>query len=89
MLVDDVRSAVNLLARILIAKVEDTDRLISILDHLPIIQDDPKWRCRSWIASALEAVAKDGKAVGTSELDWTKIEAVSYTHLTLPTKRIV
>ena len=72
--VDDVRSAVNLLARILIAKVEDVDRLTIILDRVPIIQDDPKWRCRSWIASALEAIAKDGKAVGTSELDWTRIE---------------
>lgn len=72
--VNNVRVTAQLLARILIAKVEDHDRLTAILERVPLVQDDPKWRCRSWIASALEAIEKDGKAVGTSQLDWTKIE---------------
>ena len=67
--VDNVRMTAQLLARILIAKVEDLDRLHAILESVPVIQGDPTWRCRSWIADALEAIAKDGKAVGTSELD--------------------
>lgn len=72
--VNNIRSTPQLLARILVAKVEDVDRLDAILDSVPLVQDDPNWRCRSWIASALEALAKDGKAIGTAELDWTKIE---------------
>jgi hypothetical protein len=72
--VDNIQVTVQLLARILIAKVEDLDRLNAIFESVPVIQGDPKWTCRSWIASALEAIAKDGKAVGTSMLDWTKIE---------------
>lgn len=72
--VDNVRVTAQLLARILIAKVEDHDRLTAILERVPLVQDDPNWRCRSWIASALEAIKEDGKAVGTSDLDWTKIE---------------
>jgi hypothetical protein len=63
-----------LLARIVIAKVEDQKRLVAILESLPIVQDDPNWRCRTWVASALEAITKDGKAVGTAELSWEKIE---------------
>lgn len=77
----DVRSTNNLLARILIAKVEDLDRLNMILERVPVVQDDPNWRCTSWIASALEAIAMDGKAVGTSELDWKKIEELGRSYV--------
>lgn len=71
--VDNVRVTAQLLARILIAKVEDHDRLTAILERVPLVQDDPEWRCRSWIASALEAIDKDGKAVGTSNLNWSEL----------------
>jgi hypothetical protein len=73
----DVRTTNSLLARILIAKVENEDRLIEILRSTPIVQNDPNWRCRAWVAHALKAIAKDGKAVGTSQLDWGKIEATA------------
>nr|POE49203.1 hypothetical protein CFP56_32353 [Quercus suber] len=69
-----VQSTMNLLARITIAKIDNEDRLIRILRNLPVIQNDPDWRCRTWVASALDAMARDGKAVGTSELDWKNIE---------------
>lgn len=39
------------------------------------MQGDVSWRCRTWVASALAEIAKDGKCVGTAELDWEKIEA--------------
>ncbi|KAK4495130.1 hypothetical protein PRZ48_013457 [Zasmidium cellare] len=71
----NVRCSNSLLARILVAKVEDRARLVSILRNVPIVQNDPKWRCRTWIASALEALRRDGKAVGTSEMSWERIEA--------------
>lgn len=70
----NVRNTNNLLARILIAKVEDEQGLIALFRRLPVIQDDSNWRCRTWIASALAEIARDGKCVGTAELDWQKIE---------------
>ena len=44
---------------------------------IPVVQKDPGWRCRSWRANALAAMAKDGKAVGTSVLDWQRIEQMA------------
>lgn len=74
---ENVRATNSLLARILIAKIEDEQRLIALFRRLPVLQDDPNWRCRTWIASALVEIAKDGKCVGTAELNWQKIEAVA------------
>ncbi|MCJ1404687.1 hypothetical protein MMC11_007913 [Xylographa trunciseda] len=73
----NVRSTTNLLARILVAKIEDEERLAKIFRSIPIIQNDPSWRCRTWVANALAEIAKDGKAVGSSELDWQKVEATA------------
>lgn len=73
----DVRNTNSLLARILIAKVVDEERLIKIFRSIPIVQDDPNWRCRTWVTHALKVIAEDGKAVGTSQLDWEKIEATA------------
>ncbi|KAL4793603.1 hypothetical protein BDV19DRAFT_391029 [Aspergillus venezuelensis] len=70
----DVRTTTTLLARVLVAMIENQERLVSIIRSIPIIQNDPNWRCRTWLANALEAIAKDSKAVGTSELDLRKIE---------------
>lgn len=73
--VSDIRATNTLLARIVIAKVEDEQRLVSLLRDLPIVNGDTNWRCRSWVGSALAEIAKDGKCVGTSRLDWGEIEA--------------
>jgi hypothetical protein len=80
--VANIQVTVQLLARILIGKVEDLDRLDTILESVPVIQGDPNWRCKSWIVSAVEAIAKDGKAVGTSILDWAKIEELGRRYVT-------
>jgi hypothetical protein len=72
--VDDVRGTVRLLARIVVGKIEDESRLVEIFRSIPVVQGDPNWRCRTWVAQALDAIAKDGKAVGTSVLDWARIE---------------
>ncbi|KAH7248414.1 kinase-like domain-containing protein [Fusarium solani] len=73
----NVRTTGNLLVRILIAKVRDEERLANIFRNVPIVQDDPNWRCRSWVANALAAVKEDGRAVGRAELDWGNIENVA------------
>lgn len=51
--------------------------LISLLRNLPVVNGDSDWRCRTWVGTALAEIANDGKRVGTSELDWSKIEAFS------------
>ncbi|KAF5547553.1 hypothetical protein FPHYL_10142 [Fusarium phyllophilum] len=73
----NIRSTTRLLARIVIAKVEDEDRLVEIVRNTPVVQNDPNCRCRTWIADVLSRIAQDGGAVGTSELDWAKIEPVA------------
>ena len=67
----------NLLVRVLIGKIEDEKKLARIIKSVPVISNDVNWRCRTWCANVLEALAKDGKALGTAELDWAKIEAAA------------
>ncbi|KAI1132259.1 hypothetical protein F5Y10DRAFT_218378 [Nemania abortiva] len=75
--VPNVKSTHNLLVRVMIAKVEDESRLIEIFRTTPVVQGNPNWRCRTWVADALSRMAKDGKSVGTAQLDWSEIEAVA------------
>ncbi|KAE9972322.1 hypothetical protein BLS_004073 [Venturia inaequalis] len=72
--VNDVQSTNTLLARIVIAKVEREQRLIELLRNVPVVNGDPNWRCRTWIAQALAEIAKDGNCVGSSQLNWETIE---------------
>jgi hypothetical protein len=64
----------SLLARMLIAKIEDEERMMSIIRSVPLVQNDRNWTCRSWVADVWAALEKDGKALGTSALDWSQIE---------------
>ncbi|KAK4148703.1 hypothetical protein C8A00DRAFT_47513 [Chaetomidium leptoderma] len=73
----NVRSTVNLLARILVAKIEDEARLVEILRSTPIVQGDSESSCITWLADALRRIREDGKAVGTSQLDWARIEPLA------------
>ena len=70
----NVQNTTSLLIRIMIGKIENLARLITILRSIPVIQNDPSWRCRTWCANALAAIAADGKAVGTSVLDSEQLE---------------
>ncbi|KAK3942109.1 hypothetical protein QBC46DRAFT_81541 [Diplogelasinospora grovesii] len=71
----DVQASGTLLGRFLIAKVEDEERLVQIFRENPVVQGDDNWRCRHWVAEALRRINEDGTAVGTSVLDWDKIQA--------------
>lgn len=68
-----------LLIRVMIGKIEKTDRLEEILRQVPIKQGEPGWNCVFWVKEALEALV-DGKVMGTSVLDWNKVRhtAMSY-----------
>ncbi|KAI1480122.1 hypothetical protein F4774DRAFT_409280 [Daldinia eschscholtzii] len=70
----NIKSTINLLARVRIAKITDETRLLDIFRNTPIVQNDPDFNCRSWLIDALSRVADDGKAVGRAELEWEKIE---------------
>ncbi|KAK4109456.1 hypothetical protein N656DRAFT_791870 [Canariomyces notabilis] len=58
---DDVQSTARLLARIVVAKIKDEKRLIEIFRTTPVVQNDPNWRCRTWVADVLSRIAEDGK----------------------------
>ncbi len=61
----------------LIAKIENEALLVKILRETPVVQDDPAWTCRSWVADALARMqAARNKAVGTARLDWPTINAL-------------
>jgi len=62
-----------LLVRIMVAKVEDNSRLISILRSTPIRQGERGWNCVWWFEEALEKLERDGKALGTSVTEWGKV----------------
>ncbi|KAF2222573.1 hypothetical protein BDZ85DRAFT_313592 [Elsinoe ampelina] len=62
------------LVAVLVAKIEDEARLDAILCGVPVVQNDPNWRCRAWVRDAVNAIAADGRAVGTSELVWAEVE---------------
>ena len=69
-----------LLVRITIGKVEKMDRLVNILRSIPIRQGEQGWNCVSWVREALEAVQADGKALGTSIIDWGKVRDAAMTY---------
>ncbi|EHK99855.1 hypothetical protein GLAREA_05978 [Glarea lozoyensis ATCC 20868] len=71
---EDIRTMPNLLARIVIAKIKNEQRLNGLFRNIPIVNDNPTWRCRSWIENSLTEMIKDGQVVGTSQLNWTVIE---------------
>ncbi|KAL9567436.1 hypothetical protein ACKAV7_008386 [Fusarium commune] len=73
----NVRSTNNLLARIVIAKIEDEDRLVEIIRNTPVVQNDPNWRCRTWVAQALSRIAQDGMATGTAEQGCAPLNSIN------------
>jgi len=75
--VRNVQTTTTLLARIAIAKIEDEQRLVNIFRNARLIQNDPNWRCRTWVTNILSTPTRDDKAAGTSQLAWNKIEQLA------------
>lgn len=61
------------LVRVMIAKVEKRDRLISILRNVPIREGTAGWNCVGWVQEALQMLVADGKALGTGVTEWAKV----------------
>lgn len=55
------------LVRVIVGKVANATRLESTLRSTPIKGGQPGWNCVVWAKDALEALEKDGRALGTSK----------------------
>ncbi|KAF4987522.1 hypothetical protein FDECE_15397 [Fusarium decemcellulare] len=62
-----------ILVRVMVAKIKNRDRVLSILRGLPIRGGEAGWNCVAWVKEALEALQRDGKALGTSRVDWETV----------------
>lgn len=69
-----------LLVRVILGKVEDSNRLVEILRSTPIRQGQAGWKCVFWVKEALETLTADSKALGTNVIEWEKVrgEAMPY-----------
>lgn len=74
----DVRVTVQLLARVVIAKIEDEERVIEAIQSVPVdpIEWDgqscgrePRWTCRVWLLAALESIKNAEAMLGTNVLN--------------------
>jgi hypothetical protein len=51
-----------------------------------VVQHDPEWWCRPWVAEVLRVLAEDGRALGkTAELDFAKIEPAAREYVGMKT----
>ncbi|KAI9896018.1 hypothetical protein N3K66_009087 [Trichothecium roseum] len=54
-----------LLVRVMIGKIEDRNKLESLLSAIPVRPEIQGWNCVSWVKEAIETVLQDKKALGT------------------------
>jgi hypothetical protein len=70
----DLQSTLMVLARVVIGKVKNTDRLKSILRNIPVRPEVPGWNCVDWVKEALQVVTSDGKTLDSTSIPtWDSI----------------
>lgn len=69
-----------LLVRVIIGKVENSERLVSVLRTTPIRQGDPSWNCVGWVKEALDGLKVDGKALGPCVIEWDQVRDGAMTY---------
>lgn len=62
-----------LLARIVVAKVLNRDHVVSVLRSTPIRMGVEGWNCVAWVKEALTLLMQDGRALGTSQTEWSAV----------------
>jgi hypothetical protein len=62
-----------LLVRVLIAKVEDSERLAGVMRQIPIGTRDQGWNCVTWVRDVLERLQREEKILGRKIIDWQKV----------------
>jgi hypothetical protein len=75
-----LRPTSMILVRIMIGKVEDKARLVSVLRNTPMRQGLPGWNCVTWVKEVLEGLKADGRAMGTSVLEWESVRNVAMSY---------
>lgn len=65
------------LVRILIAKIEDIDRLAQLLRQIPIRQEQQGWNCVLWIKEALSELQTSANIMGTNVLEWKAVRSAA------------
>ncbi|KAI0144357.1 hypothetical protein GGR57DRAFT_333268 [Xylariaceae sp. FL1272] len=76
-----MRPTAMLLVRVVVAKVVDKNRLVTILRGIPIRSDVAGWNCVGWVREALEVLVKDGRALGTSAKSWETVRDVAMSYV--------
>lgn len=70
-----------ILVRIVLAKVEDTDKLAQLLRQVPIGQrEEGGWNCVAWVKQALLRIERSEGVVGTSALGWEAVREVALSY---------
>ncbi|KAF7887968.1 uncharacterized protein EAF01_011122 [Botrytis porri] len=62
-----------LLVRVMIAKIENHERMLQILRAIPIRNKEDGWNCVGWVREALVELQNDGKTLGTAVIEWAKV----------------
>lgn len=62
-----------LLARIVVGKIKDRQRLQGIFGKVPLRPDTEGWNCIGWAKEAFETAVTDEKALGTRVSDWSSV----------------
>ncbi|KEQ96750.1 hypothetical protein AUEXF2481DRAFT_610926 [Aureobasidium subglaciale EXF-2481] len=62
-----------ILIRVLVGKIEDRERLLSILCRVEVVQKDPNWNCVVWVMQAWRNLQDDGLATGIAVLEWKTV----------------
>jgi hypothetical protein len=83
--ISDIQLEHRLLVRIVIAKVVSIDALEKVLNSVPVYQVDDvdqikaqSFSCKTWVQSAVEALAKQGAIVKLGDWEGIKTSALQY-----------
>ncbi|KAF7855966.1 hypothetical protein EAF04_009922 [Stromatinia cepivora] len=69
-----------LLVRVMIAKIENDDRLLQILRKIPVRGGDHGWNCVAWVKEALEELQSDSRTLGTGVTEWKTVRDAAMTY---------
>lgn len=70
-----------LLARVVIGKVMNMDRLESAFECTPITPEIKGWNCVAWVKEAFTKALDDGRALGTAATDWESVRDCAMTYV--------
>jgi hypothetical protein len=67
-------SDARLLVRVLLGKVTDQKRFEALMESVPVIQDDPSFRCVEWVQTAVEKLAGSDVVKCSGKLEWDTVK---------------